>query len=70
MRSLITPSGVYKWKAGESGAVIVDPGGKKRFVSLLELGINPEVFERGQWKKTSDGSLTPSLISKWISKNV
>lgn len=69
MRQLTTPHGVYKWKAGESGVVIMDPKGKKRFVSLIELGINPEVFDRGQCKKTSDGSITPSIVAKWINEH-
>ena len=28
--------------------------------------MDPDVFDRGKWKRTCDGSITPKMIAKWI----
>jgi hypothetical protein len=29
---------------------------------------NPDIFERGQWKKTSDGMLTPKEVAEFLGR--
>ena len=69
MRKLTTDKGVFGWRAGESGVVIQKPNGKKVFVGLMDLGINPNDFEKGQYKRTTDGMITPSIVANWINNN-
>jgi len=28
--------------------------------------LDPDVFDRGKWKRTYDGTITPKMIAQWI----
>lgn len=47
----------------------LDPGkhGRKAFVDTMALtGRWPEAFDRGQWKRTTDGMITPGMVRDYI----
>lgn len=71
MKSLrrITVLGPEDWQfrvfAGHT--VIFDPRGTKYVVSSADMiGRTPSTFERGQYKKTSDGMVTPKYVAAFI----
>jgi hypothetical protein len=68
---LITIDG-NKWKyvVGRCFVKIWPPNGKSKIVWCHTVkGVDPYVYERGQWKQTSDGMITPKDIENYIRKN-
>lgn len=69
-RTLVTPQGEFEWRYGGRG-VIVRQGDVKHNVHVTEVtGLQWDDVERGQWKRTSDGMITPGQVRAWIDKNV
>jgi hypothetical protein len=67
MRRIVLNTVVWKYQVGKKNVVIIDPHGNKLVVaSHILKGVTPDTFERGQWKRTSDGMVTPSEIRKYI----
>ncbi len=67
---LITVQGVrWKWKCGKGcGVIAYSEKGQRAYAQAWEVkGCTPDVFERGQWKKTSDGMMTPAEVEAWLS---
>ena len=61
----------WQYTIGKVSVVIKDPQGKRQSFPVWEVkGVSVEVFERGQWKKTSDGSVTPKDIRSYIDKHL
>lgn len=69
-RKIVVDEKEYKYKVGRGSTNIRDlETWKSISVSNHILkGITPNTFERGQHKKTSDGMVLPSEVSKWIKK--
>ena len=59
---------VWLYRVGRGGGVIVHgPSGERVRLHAANLkGQWPSDFERGQWKRTSDGELTPAHVKTFI----
>ena len=57
----------WRWNCGRSMVTAYSEYGDK-IVSPPEkiIGISPDTWERGHWKKTCDGMLSSKHIAKWI----
>lgn len=62
-RRIIVNGIEWVYKVGRQAIVAHSESGKRRFTWAHEL--KPE-FERGQWKRTSDGAITPRDIEAWL----
>lgn len=52
---------------GTSHTVLWDPGGRKHLAHTAEVGGRSQpVLERGQWKHTSDGMITPEHVRRYV----
>lgn len=62
----------YRWIVSKSKVVIYSPsneGPVKHAVSISDVtGRTLDAVERGRWKKTSDGMVTPRQVAKYIEK--
>ncbi len=58
----------YEYKVGRGSTNIRNLETRKSISVSNHIlkGITPNVFERGQHKKTSDGMILPSEVAKWI----
>lgn len=69
MRKIHINDEVWKYEVGVGNIVIVSPIGKKSVVpSHNAKGIKVDVFERGQYKMTTDGMVKPSDVKKYIKR--
>ena len=67
MRTLITSHGIYRYMIGSGFARIEYPDGRRQVVSLSRLtGRTHDTIERGRWKQSSDGMVTPRHVADWI----
>lgn len=62
----------YKWQVSKHGTVTIElPDGKEIYPSGHEVvGLTPFYFEKGQYKGTIDGMVTPERIKKYIINNI
>lgn len=66
-RSLDVDGQEWQFKIGQTSANIKDPDGRGTTVSLSDLtGLTPHLIERGRWKKTQDGMVTPGHVRAYI----
>lgn len=58
----------WRWRCGHGGHVVAySEHGERHCVAAWKLmGINPDTFDKGQWKGTVDGMLCPSHVVKWL----
>lgn len=65
-RAITVDGKLYYYRVGRGRVAIYGEGA--RFIpSCAEvIGVSEATFERGQWKKTSDGQVTPGLLARWI----
>lgn len=70
-RRRITVRGeVFTYTIGTGSVRITWPDGSSRAVLLTVVtGRSEDVLERGQWKKTSDGMVTPKDIAAYIERS-
>jgi hypothetical protein len=61
----------YRWRYGR-GTIEVrrDREVVIRVANNVLRGNSPDVFERGQYKRTSDGSVTPAMVRAAIAKDL
>lgn len=66
----ITVDGIeYLYRIGRDFAVIRLPNGKTLRPFITDLtGQRPDDLERGRWKKTSDGMVTPRHIKDYLQR--
>ncbi len=70
MRKIHVKGRDYRFRVGKQNVVIRDNEDKARVVRISEITRRtPDVLERGRWKGTSDGMVTPHLIAKWIASH-
>lgn len=63
MRQITVDNKVYNYSVGSSYTKIHGIGA----VGNSELrSVDPDTFEKGQYKGTSDGMVTPSMIERYI----
>jgi hypothetical protein len=61
----------WRYRFGCDNVVIVLRNGKKVIVNYSTLtGRTPDLIERGQWKGTSDGMVTPEHVRHYIRKHL
>lgn len=66
-RKLTIEDKVWEYQLGKGNAVIKSPDNKKTVVDYVKLtGRSWDTLERGQYKKTSDGMVTPQHIKSYI----
>ena len=67
LRKINVDGAVWEYRIGKGAAVLVAPDGKKAVVGLDKLtGRSWDTLERGQWKRTSDGMVTPKDVAAYI----
>ena len=70
-RAIVIHGKRWWYRVGRAGWTILvwDPNGAKRVTNAGHvLGLPPQVVERGQWKQTTDGMVTPRKIADWIER--
>ncbi len=61
----------WRYQLGRGNAVIVLPDGKKVIVGYARLtDRSPDTIERGQYKGTSDGMVTPEHVRRYIRQHL
>jgi len=70
MRKVQVGGETWEFTTGKGNAVIKNPRtGKKTIVNYLKLtGRDWNTIERGQWKRTSDGMVTPGHVKAYIAR--
>ena len=69
-RKLVTPYGEFEWSYRGGGVKVWGPNGFKAHPDCEAVtGRTNAVLERGQWKKTSDGYVTPGMVRRWLDEN-
>ncbi len=59
----------WTYKVGNSWVVIRGPNGERFQPSCCTIkGGSPHDYERGQWKRTSDGMILPSEVKAFVAK--
>lgn len=65
-RKIVVGGAEWKYHVGQIHAE-ARCGERKLLSRLTEIiGLTWDVIERGQWKQTSDGAITPKHIAAWI----
>ncbi len=66
-RSLSINGDIWWYRVGKGDIEVWDPNGKKHVTNMrIVTKRSWDVIERGQWKKTSDGAVTPKDVTNWI----
>lgn len=66
-RELTVAGKKWKWQVGRSNVVAYCENGTKLVAPTWTIkGVTPAVYDRGRWKRTSDASVLPSDVAKWI----
>lgn len=66
-RSITVGERRYAYRVGrQTTEVRLDGAVKFRVDNHVLVGVTPDVFDRGQWKRTSDGMITPSMVAAEI----
>ena len=67
MRKIHIGNEEWEYRVGKETVVLQTPLGSKMYIGCHTIkGLSPDDFERGKWKKTSDGMITPSEIKAYI----
>lgn len=71
-REIYVNNKIWKFRIGKGSAVIRSPDkGPSYIVDLSTLtGRFSGVIERGRWKRTQDGQVTPKHIKEWIDNHL
>lgn len=71
MRAIHIDNKIYEYEVGKNATRINLPNGQRVVVANHELkGVTPDTFERGQWKRTSDGALTLAEVKAYILREI
>jgi len=68
-RKIVVNGVAWKWSYNSFGSVLAYSELGKRLCDSVHIVANtsPDIFARGQWKRTSDGVLSPKDVARWIS---
>jgi hypothetical protein len=66
MRTLTIGRQAYRYRIGRGSAVIEGPGWKDVVPLTTLTGRSPDTLERGRWKRTRDGMVTPVHVRDYI----
>jgi hypothetical protein len=65
MRKIHIDGEEWHYFVGKQNVVVITPSGRKTYIPCHEIKFcTPDVFDRGKWKGTSDGMITP-FDMKW-----
>jgi len=64
MRQIVVDGRTYNYSVGKGYTKIHGVGAEANW-KLAGLD-HPDDFDRGQWKQTSDGMITPAMIERYI----
>jgi hypothetical protein len=71
MRKVHINGQVYQYKVGKGSTRIILPNGTTTHAFNHTIkGVTPDTFDRGQWKRTSDGSVTPAEVKAYIEREM
>jgi hypothetical protein len=66
-RKLTTPSGTWQYQVGTQYVSFVGPDRTRWRTTIAEIkGLTPDQVDRGRWKVSSDGMLTPREVRTYI----
>lgn len=66
-RKIVVDDQDWRWRVGRNRVIIMGPNGERHYPTIFTItGCNDDIFGRGQWKKTSDGMITPRQIANYI----
>ncbi len=67
-RTLHIDGGDWRWNVWRSGTIVIfSPGGEKTVTSGSHVkGLDWDTFDRGSYKGTSDGAVTPAEVKTFI----
>lgn len=66
-RPLQTPQGEWRYLVGKCQCWFQSPRGEAHIERTeIVAGVTADVYERGQWKQTVDGMITPSCVRRYI----
>jgi hypothetical protein len=75
-RTMVVDDLTYRWKVGKTAVEIRGPKELDKENWTLDrpapwdlIGNTPELVERGRWKGTSDGMVTPAMVKAFIGKH-
>jgi hypothetical protein len=67
LRSIALKSGTWQYYIGRSYVSFFGPAGQRFYTEChIIKGVTAQVFERGRWKQTSDGMVTPKDIARYL----
>jgi len=70
-RNMVIGEQTWQFRFGAQSVVIKSPEGKSTIVDYSKLtGKSWGIIERGQYKKTEDGMVTPRFVRKYIEENL
>lgn len=65
-RRLVVVDQTWWWMVGNL-TILWTPKGQKLLVNNMALtGLTQETIERGRWKRTTDGTVTPRMVREYI----
>lgn len=66
-RKIAVDGKTYRWRCGGSVLVQDENGKRVACVSAAKAkGLTEDAFERGKWKQTKDGMITPHDVARLI----
>lgn len=66
-RRIVVNGATWRWAVGKGNVSLWSPDGVRHNAHASTVkGIRPYDFERGRWKRTSDGSVCPSHVRAYI----
>lgn len=67
-RTIEVKGTTWNYRVGKGGGVVAhSDDGQRRFAHAWDIkGSTPDVFERGQHKKTTDGMVRPGELRRWL----
>jgi len=66
-RVIVIDGNKWLWKCGFSFVRIASPNGVTKDIDIPDItGGTWDTLERGRWKRTQDGMVTPSMIEDYI----
>ena len=66
-RRIVVNGATWRWAVGKGNVSLWSPDGVRHNAHASTIkGITPDVYDRGKWKRTSDGSVCPSHVRAYI----
>lgn len=67
-RAIVVAGQTWRWRLGTANVVAYAENDEKRVAPAhVVKGVTADVWQRGKHKRTSDASLTPADVARWLS---